>query len=309
VARSGGGSSADALLRPQLAAVHPGLVWSVTAGQPARLTVSGGGRLELRGVAERWLLSAPPADDVVRFAAAEERDLQALQGVAEVFGYDVDLGEVVASARVDRRSRRVDVAVHHHLFPLLPDDERATLALLVLRLALGEDDAERRLGAVDVAVDEPRDAFPVAALGDVVDQLAAAAGRGVVVLEGRDARGRSLRATVRRPLHRVDRPLCDTHVALSLPYRARGDGQPRDDGAHDRISEVAEQALSALGGDGPHAVLVGHTTSAGRGVVHLVVDGLEQDPQVLRAVVAGWPGVRLAVTPDPGWRAVDPLLG
>jgi hypothetical protein len=311
LAAAGDDAAVARLLQPRVAAIHPDLHADLRAGSPAVLTVRAGVGSDLRSVAERWLAAAPPPDERVRFAAAREPDLAGLSRTVEVGGYEVLLSETVVAAHAHRRTGSLDVAVHHPLFTLLGDRSRTWLAGLAVDLALGEDDVERLLGSVTVAVDEPRDAFPISGLRDVAAGLREAVGDDTfVLLEGTDRRGRVVRAMVRRPLSRVDRPLCDTHVTVVLPYTAGRDGQPASPGLVDDVDGLERAAIAALGGEGPHVVLVGHESQQGRFVVHLYVDGLARDPaRALRPLIAPWPKSEVHVAADPGWRGAGPLLG
>jgi len=300
-ADDGDTDSSARLLRPAVEAIRPGLDWELGRGRGPSLyllVVSSGGTATLRAVAERWMLAAPPPDDDVAYAATRPRDPDMDEVTLTVDDFELPLREMVAGTRVDLERGRVDVVVHHPLFPLLDRDGRLRAAFLAVDAALGEDDVERWLGAVEVATDSPLDAIAVSALSAVVDQLRPE-GAGWVVLEGSSPDG-SVRALVRRPFAPVDRPLCDTHVALLLSGAA-------DD---ETMQSVANAAVQALGGDGPHAVLVSQVVAPAQVSIHLYVDGLTVDPEAARPVLAMWTGggARLHVERDPAWREIGHLL-
>lgn len=298
-------------LRPAVSAVDPRLEWEIS-GSPAKqftLVVSSGGQPELRGVAERWMLAAPN-DPEVDFSSTRRRDPAVFDSTTvTVDDYDIRFEEFVAGTRVDPATGKLDVVVHHPLYPLLEENHRIQLAFLGLDAALGEDDTQRWLGEVAVSADAPVDSIPLSSLGDVVDQLRPAPDQWAA-LQGDGARG-PVFALVRRPFGRVDRPLADTHVRLVLSYPANGNGMPADPEVAADTEQLEERALAALGGDGPHTVHIGHLTGGGEVVVHFYVDGLVVDTSQLRNVAANWSRGRasIEVAHDPGWRAVAPLLG
>lgn len=299
------------LLRPAVAAVDPDLVWELADGFDARyaLVVSGGGNPGLRAVAERWFRAAPEPDSDVEYAPVRRPDPRLFERSLTVDDYELPMNELLAGTSVDRQRGRLDVTVHHPLFPLLDDESRRRVAFHALEAALGEDDVERWLGAVDVSADAPIDAIAVSTLRAVVDQLRPP-GAQWAVLKGRGPRGTVL-ATVRRPFGPADRPLCDTHVTLTLRYPPGPDGLPADESVTAAIQQLEEEVVTALGGDGPHAVLLGHEIAGGRVVVRLYVDGLEVDAGRAKPVLTSWKHgtARIAVRRDPAWRAVGHLLG
>jgi hypothetical protein len=304
-------AAVESLVGPAVAAIHPELRWEVRSGQSARhlLIVSGGGNLGLRVLAERWALAAPDADDEFEYAPVRRPDPSVFDSTVVVDDFDVPMGELVAGTRMDQKRGRIDVVIHHPLFPLLPEEARNDVAFRALYAALGEDDVERWLGAVQVSADAPIDAFAVSALGSVVDQLRPASAQWVV-LKGKSRLGPVL-ATVRRPFTRVDRPMCDTYVGVTAPYPGGKDGLPADDEIAKQVQGLSDQVLAALGGDGPQAVAIGHEFVARRAFIHLYIDGLEVNVDGVADVLAQWPHrkAKLTVRADPSWRRVQRLLG
>jgi hypothetical protein len=291
--------------------LHPDLEWELaagTAGAQHALAVSAGGRAELRSLAQRWWLAAPPADARMEYHPARQRDPNAATAVLTLEDIDLPAAELVAGTRLDTRRHRLDLQVHHPLMPLLSDDARLQLVFLSLDAALGEDDVERWIGTVDVALDEPLDAVPLSSLGPLVDGMPRGSGAWAT-FTGESPEGVVV-GVVRHPFARVDRPLPDMHVAVSLGYPAGADGLPDDAALADRVAKWEEQAVEVLGGDGEHVVLVGHVNGRGRCLVHLYVDGLEVDPAELRSLVAGWPAgpAGMHVSADPAWREIGHLL-
>lgn len=306
------------LVRPAVAAIEGGLDWEFGNGHEARylLVVSGGGKPELRAVAERWYLAAPESDAEVEYAPARRRDLRVFESTLVVDDFELPLAELVCGTRFDQRRLRLDIVVHHPLFPLLQQESRLRVAFLALDAALGEDDVERWIGAVDVSADAPVDPIAMLALPSVVEQLhptgVSAGGAGDqhwAVFRGKTIRG-PVQATVRRPFARADRPLCDTYVAIALTYPKNDDGLPSDERIVAAIHRLQAECVTALGGDGPHVALVGHELTAGRVTVHIYVDGLTADPKQVKPVLSGWEHgmARVHIAADPAWRGVGHLL-
>lgn len=299
-----------ALLRPPIAAIDPSLNWEVSPSSAKRFTlvVSSGGKAELRGLTERWALAAPDDPDV-EFAPVRRADPALFDSVVmKVDDYDVELRELVAGTRVDVQHGVLDVVIHHPLFPLLDKEHRLSVAFHGLDAALGEDEAERWIGEVEVSADAPIDAIPVSMLGTVVGQLRPS-GETWATLQGAGRKGPVV-ALVRRPLDRVERPLADTHVAVVLDYPPGPDGQPQGTGVLDDADRVVQRVLAELGGEGPRVIHVGRVTGGGQIVAHFYVDGLEVDPAGVGRVLPLWTHgtAALQTHPDPGWKAVAPLL-
>jgi hypothetical protein len=85
---------------------------------------------------------------------------------------------------------------------------------------------------------------------------------------------------------------------------------PPREGLLDDAERLVERVIAELGGEGPQVVHVGRVTGEGKIIVHLYVDGLEIDPAPVGAVLQQWTHGTAAVQsrPDPGWKAVAPLL-
>ncbi|HSK27535.1 MAG TPA: hypothetical protein VK894_11565 [Jiangellales bacterium] len=288
------------------------LDWELAAGtEGARhgLVVSAGGKPELRALAQRWWLAAPPADETFEYHPARQRDTADSGRTLVVDDFELPTIEFVAGTRYDEQRGRLDLAVHHPLFPLLGDESRLRATFLALDSALGEDDVERFVGSVHVAVDQPVDAVPLSSLGPLVDGLRPAGGAAWALFQGSTRKGPVV-GTIRRPFSRVDRPLADTHVAVELRYASVDQGMPAVPDFAEQVARWEQQAVAALGGDGEHVGLAGHETGLGRCLGHLYVDGLTVDPAALDPVLAGWPHgpARTHVTHDPAWRAIGHLL-
>lgn len=301
-----------ALLGPAITAIHPELTWETIARPHSVgrrvLVVSGGGRDDLRTLAERWRRAGPPDDERWAFHPTRQADPDALgpKAVLDLDGHRVDLARLVAQARADDERCRLDVAVHHPAFGDLKEESRERVAFLALDLVLGEDDVERWLGEVRAVAHAPIDPVPFAFLGSLVEQLADRwSGDRWAMLEGTAGRHRLL-AAVRHPLHRVDHPLFDEHVAIRLPYSERtADALPGEHALE--ALRAFEDALDAR--LGRSAVLVAHETSAGNRVLHLYGDSTASVVPLVEAMLAGYPGGGASVRGDldPSWRRVEHL--
>ncbi|HLR94781.1 MAG TPA: hypothetical protein VK053_09660 [Jiangellaceae bacterium] len=303
------------MLGPAVEALDPGLRYAIEPGTDAfhRLVVTAAGRTDLLALAERWRVGAPPADDEVEYVSRRVPDPRVMQYTREIDDFDIAYSELTAVVRVDRDRAKVDVVVHHPLFPLLSRDHRLEVATEAVHGVLGEDDVERWLGELDVSGEVALDPIDLSTLPMVIGQLSP--GRtgtptgGWVTLTGRAGKS-EIRATVRRPFGPADAPLCDTHVAIVLPYPAGADGLPEHQGVDDQVDRLIEQVVEALGGAGPHVVLVGKQFGARRAIAHLYVDSLEVEPDQARDVVSSWPhgGAVLRAKFDPAYRGVGHLL-
>ncbi|NED95800.1 hypothetical protein G1H11_10795 [Phytoactinopolyspora alkaliphila] len=300
------------MLQEPVTTIDARLNWEITGGRDKKfgLVVSGAGELDLRSVAERWVLAAPD-DPEVEFISSRRRDPEFLaSGVQKVDDYDFAMSELVAGVRADASAGKVHVVVHHPLFTLIDHDHRLHVAFLGLDAALGEEGVQRWIGSIEVSVDLPIDAIQLGSLYDVVEQLRAPGGGEWAAMEGRGPRG-PVFAIVRRAASRYTHPLVDTHVAVVLGYDAEGNGMPADTSISAEVEELESTIMAAFGGDGPHAVHVGHITGGGHVVAHFYVDGLEVQPEVARPLLDTWSRGKatLATAHDPGWEHVAAFMG
>jgi hypothetical protein len=300
----------EELIGPQVAAVHPDLEWEFGAGQAAKhlFVVSSGGRPELRPLAERWRRAGPGDDDAWEFRPSRQADPNAfLSGhVMSAGGVEVNIAGVLARADVDDHRCRLDVSVYHPRFFEMTEHARAHLAFLVLDWAIGEDDVERWLGAVEAVTVEPLDPISVSMLASVVEQAAERwAGDRWAVMEGWHGQHR-LMARIRHPLHRVDHPLFDQHVGVRLPYADMlPDGLPGEEALRDL--RAFEEAL--VGRLGHSARLVAQETSVGERMLHLYGDSTASVVPLIEAMLGAYQGGTASVSghDDPAWRLLEHL--
>lgn len=286
--------------------IHQDLQWEIAGAEDAApvLTVTGGGDAELRGLAERWRRAAP-AEEGWKFYPARQPDPEMLGQQLVLGEHEFDLEYVRVGMRADEARARVHLTVYHPDFLFVPEEAQIQVTRHVLDWALGEDDVARWVGDVAIATEAPIDALPPAMLTAVVEQIAEPFAEPAWLSgEGRTPRGHPARLAARFPLHRQDHPLCDLHVAVSVPYQH---GNP------DRLpvapsSGALRDFQKKLEKLGPGAVLAVHETGDGLRVFHLYVDPDSPVLAQLDQMVAAWPEgkAKVASTPDPGWRAISP---
>src|SRR5664279_6342621 len=119
---------------------------------------------------------------------------------------------------------------------------------------------------------------------------------------------RRLIAAVRHPLHRVDHPLLDEHLAVRLPYAdTLPDGLP---GPHAlaELQAFEDILVSRLGAD---ALLVAQQTTSGERLLHLYADSAASPVGAVRALLSNYLSALATVTAefDPGWQSIEHLRG
>lgn len=306
--RNGQTDATSAELASMVSAIHPGLQWEVTTGRraPHALCVSGGGQPELRTTAERWVQAAPDTDERWEFRSARLADPDALTAQLHLGPYEVTVGDASCLVAVDGARHVLDVTLHEPTFPKMVEQARMQVAHLMLAWLLGEDNVERWLGRVDVSVTDPPASMPIAALPELVRSLAdqpsqpawstweAIAGSHVVVV------------AARRPLKRVDHPLLDLHLAVTLRYTDRTEyGLPTEAAAH-QLRREQEGLLSRLGSN---ALLIGHETGGGARVLHLYGDSeVSATAERTWEWAAGVTGASVTTRLDLGWREAARFL-
>jgi hypothetical protein len=125
-------------------------------------------------------------------------------------------------------------------------------------------------------------------------------------MEGTTADGHRLVATAMVPLRSVQLPHLDTHVAVSVPYKAaREDGLPLDE-TLSHLRDFEDHLTDRLGDSGR---LLAHETAAGHRILHYYVDGTTPAAAQVEAAIAGWPDGRVTVnvSTDAGWEGVRHL--
>ncbi|MER7544573.1 DUF695 domain-containing protein [Spirillospora sp. NPDC127506] len=307
----GEGLSAETIeeLSRRVHRIHPGLQWEIGGADDRNpsLTVTGGGDPELRGVTERWARAAPAgaAADGWSFHPARQADPEMLSQDLILGDHEFDLEYVRLGMRADTDRARVHISAYHPDFLFVAEEQRLQVALNVLYWALGEDDVARWIGEVATAEEAPIDSLPPSMLPAVVEQVAEPfAEPAWLTGEGRTPRGHPARLGARFPLHRQDYPLCDLHVAITVPYaNSNPDRLPVEPSAG--ALRAFEKKLAKLG---DRAVLAVRETGDGLRVFHLYADPDSGVVSELDQLAAGWPEgkAKVASTADPGWKALAP---
>jgi hypothetical protein len=271
------------------------------------LVVSGGRHPALRGIAERWRMAGPADDAEWEYHAAFPAEPSAFGVPLRVADLELDPAESMVMAMPDDRRYRLDLLVHHPAFGQLPEPARNRVASTLVGWALGEDETDRWVGRIDATEAEPLDPVPVRMLSSVTAQLAERwGGERWATLEGSfdDLR---LIAEVRHPLHRVDYPLFDEHIAVRLPYSdSEPDGLPSHL-ARAELKEFQEVLLSRLRSD---ALLVAHQTASGERLLHFYANSASRRAYAIRGLLHKHLLGALATVQaeyDPGWQRIDHL--
>lgn len=297
-----------ALLEIPVRGVHPDLTWHAGPGLYSRhmLVLSGARHPALRVVSERWRRAGPPDGAAWEFHPAMPPEPSAFGALIDAGGTELEPGEATAGVQVDDRRFRLDLTVFHPAFEGLDDVTSHRVANLLVGWALGEDDTDRWVGQIVATTVRPLDAVPVAMLGSVADQVTDRwGGERWATLEGVFGRTRLI-AAVRHPLHRVDYPLFDEHIAVRLPYGgATPDGLPGEQALGD-LTTVQDAITSCLGRD---AVLVAVQTAGGERLLHLYADSRTSPLATIQGPLGGYLGGEATIEAqlDPGWDAVDHL--
>ncbi|WP_030164606.1 DUF695 domain-containing protein [Spirillospora albida] len=286
--------------------IHPELQWEIGGSDDRHpsLTVTGGGDPALRGVAERWFRAAPKSGNWT-FHPARQADAEMLSQDLVLGDHEFDLEYVRLGMRADTDRALVHVTAYHPDFLFVSEEQRLQVAMHVLDWAIGEDDVARWIGEVSIATEAPIDSLPPSMLPVVVEQVSEPFGEPAWLSgEGRTPRGHPARVAARFPLHRQDHPLCDLHVAVTVPYaHGNPDRLPVEPSAG--ALRAFEKKLAKLG-DG--AVLAVRETGDGLRVFHLYADPDSGVLAELDQLAASWTEgkAKVASTGDPGWKALAP---
>lgn len=162
------------LLAQLTEAVNPGLEWEVMPGRSARhaLCLSAAADLGLRGITERWLRAAPPPDESWEFHPA--RIPVPLENIV-IGELEIDPEDALACITVDSGSETLELVVCHPGFAGMDETLQLQAAFRLLDDLLGEDDADKWVGAVETAPRPPGPALPFLETAHRTEALAAAA--------------------------------------------------------------------------------------------------------------------------------------
>ena len=299
------------MLGPRVDRLDDGLAWELAAGVLSEhmLVVSPEGSPELRALARRWLLAAPPATETWSYSDVrppitdpEEASIGLDDGVP------LALREITVAAR--RAGTRLDVTVHHPAFAGLTPEGRLRIALLALDAAIGETAVELWIGQITPTELAPRDGFGLVPLrvfvermqSEYVDQDGVPAW---LLLRGEGARGPVL-AAVTVPLHPAASPLLTHHVGVLAPYSEQDEEGLPAGASVDALHALEDRVAELLGDDGR---VVAHESAAGVRLIHAYADGATGAPDRMRRAGLAWTdgSLEVQVTPDPAWDRVRHL--
>lgn len=167
------GAGSD-LLTQLTAAVNPVLEWDVMPGRRARhaLCLSAAADLGLRAITERWLRAAPPPDRTWEFHPSRIPVPLETIVVGEV---EIDPEDALACITVDSGSEALELIICHPGFAGMDETLQLQAAFRLLDDLLGEDDADKWVGAVETAPRPPGPALPFAETALRAEALAKAA--------------------------------------------------------------------------------------------------------------------------------------
>lgn len=295
-------------------AVHPDLEWETAAGTESRhlLTVTAAGVPELRAVARRWRMSAPPPDENWAYADLRMPVVGDLEGqVLQFGGREYVVGQASVDAYV--RGLAVDVSVHHPHFADLDERARNTVAFLLLDQVLGEEDVETWVGEIASSPVPALDPVPIGGLRSVVRELRAqhtdeTGAPAYILLQGQGPTGSPVLVMARLPLRPATAPHLDTYVGLAVPYTDRTPEGLPGPGSLDRLRALEDHLAQRLGGSGEIVAVQSHE---GLRVLHVYVDGTTPAAEQIRTAVLGWDqgAVRVDSHHDPAWSEVKHLRG
>jgi Family of unknown function (DUF695) len=312
---SGGSTEAlVAAMAQRVRAIDDDLAWELSPGSTSRhvLTVTAAGVPELRAVARRWRMSAPPADH--EWAYADLR-LPWSGDVAELKLRVGDREYPVGEASVDAyvRGLAVDVSVHHPQFADLDERARNTVALLLLDQVLGEEDVETWVGQVGSSPVPSLDPVPLAGLRSVIRELRAqhtddSGAPAYVLLQGEGPTGSPVLVMARLPLRPATAPHLDTYVGLAVPFADRTPEGLPGPASLERLRALEDDLAERLGDSGE---IVAVQTHEGMRLLHVYVDGSTPAAEQLRTAALGWDqgAVRVESHHDPAWSEVRHLRG
>jgi Family of unknown function (DUF695) len=309
-AEGGPSPERSAEVTAQVETIGKGLEWELSRKPDTaahQLVVTAGGVAELRSLAQRWARAAPDHPGW-SYLPARPAFPAALDTTLVVDGRRISPADTEIAARVDQRRAVVDIIVYHPVFADLVDEQaREQIVTLTLDRLLGEDDVARWIGRVEIATERPLDGIPAGSLPAVVEQISAMYTEPRwALLSGSTATGLPVVATVRFPLHQVDYPLADQHLAVVLPYRDRTEQRLPTATALEALNEFEERLLTVIE---PGAVLVGHESANGRRIMHAYQDAAAPVTDAVSELARSWRSGRasVAVTSDPGWAHIAHL--
>lgn len=303
-----GGLTTD--MHQLVADIDPGLEWELGAGGLSEhfLCVSAGGSAELRPMAERWLLAAPPSDERWEFLSARRADHRAFESgtTLELGGQQIDPRRLRVGVDVDDERHAIDIELWHPDLGGADPEGRASALLMMLDWMLGEDACERWLGAIELVDLEPPDSIAPIEFATLVEELERSHLEPTYALMSGTMEHRPVIVIARRPLKRVEFPLFDLRIEARLLLDApTQDGLPPP-GMLGELTSLEEDLTERLGESGVLAAVI---TCDGVRTFHVYCDQEGAAPAIAQGWVAAHPErtIVLAFELDPGWTTVAPF--
>lgn len=301
--RAGFSSELQEELSSEVKALHPELAWEAGrgAGSTLELSLSTEGHFSLRRLTEAWRQAAPEVPGW-RFHAERPATARFEHAVLHFAGQQVALQQLRFRLEDDVPRARVDVTVWHPAFEAMEAGARESLSLLALDALLGADELERWVGGVDTASEATEAFVPPEALRARVAALAAAPHDTLAFMQGKDAQGREVMASLHLSLKRLDHLAYEDQLVVRIAYRSVEQGMPSAE-EHQAAQALEDQLVESLRGLALH---YGHVVSGGRlEVLFYVADKRAAEGRLAawRERARGWK-VERTWHHDPEWRAL-----
>lgn len=224
-------------------AIDPNLEWELTPGEVAAnaLAVSAAADARLRLVTQAWVDAAPPADRTWEFHPAR----------IAVGPEEIELAGMILNPRdadmvviVDPETETLDLQIGHPDFADIDESLRFQAAFRFIDDLVGEDDAERWIGSVDVLEQSLPWGVELPTLAENVARLAAeATGEQWTTVDLDDPQlGRSI-LVINRALKRLDHLELTLLAQLSVELPGDGTTDTADDVEDDLEDLLGERGL------------------------------------------------------------------
>jgi hypothetical protein len=288
------GDAVEFELGPGLASKH--LLCITAANQPAK-----------RAAVARLMRAAPAADAAWEYH--ETRPAKAIAGAVLAVGecvMPVSEARIRSAAQADEP--RLDVAVDHPAFAQLDEAERASAAVMLLDIVLGELDVERYVGSIEARTLRWR-SQPIATLTADVAELhrtrISERAEGIVRWQFvRDiVDGEPKIRTIDRDVQHCEHPLLDARFYLAISLFEPSELGFTTDEEAEVMYQLEDEIKAELGTD---AVLVARDTNGGFRTLHFYYDTQSTALATLkqRIVTLRSAGRTISLTggPDPAWK-------
>ena len=279
-----------------VAGIDKRLAWELGKGQSSQhmLVVTPEGNAEVRPIALAWLASAPPPDATWEYHPSRQPGEPKTLVVA---GATIELSEVRVIGIWDDSREVVDVFLWHPAFEPLVESARQQISLLFLDNLLGEDDVERWVGAIEIDPSALEGGTPEELAAEVRRRAPTATGDAWAIAEGTDARGNPVLMRYNASVKRIDHPLANHHLAVSVD----GGLEHADDEDRRRLVMTAEEQLDTdLSGT---AFAIAFITEAEGRTMHFVCEDSVSASAIAHQWASLYPELspKIVVESDPRW--------